>query len=128
MSFITSGRTGIELPHSLLIYNKHQTKGSFDSKFAAMHVPFMWLFGLKILFKYSGPRKKPLWKLVLCIGWSYGRKPDLASLIMVCLTRSVKLSSIRPAPACRQHTEMLLTGSSPTLLRVNGNIPKERAN
>ena len=30
-----------------------------------MHVPFMWLFVSKILLKYSGPRKTPLWKLVL---------------------------------------------------------------
>ena len=36
---------------------KHQTKGPFDSKFAAMHVSFMWLFVPKIVFKYSGPRK-----------------------------------------------------------------------
>ena len=33
-------------------------------KFVAMHVPFMWLFVLKISFKYSGTRKTPLWQLV----------------------------------------------------------------
>ena len=95
---------GIEIPHPLLIRNKHQTKGPFDSKFAAMHVPFIWLFVPKIVFKYSGPRKTPLWKLVLsfmnvnrifpdgaprfaashlglfCLPMSYKRRPGLYGL------------------------------------------------
>ena len=56
--FLASSRTCIELPHPLLIHNKHQYKGPFDSKIAAMHAPFMWLFVPKILFKYSGPIKQ----------------------------------------------------------------------